>query len=196
MANVSNSTGVFTGISELHVIAGGFGTGFSVPAGKQLVEVPVAEDSGFSYNGGTPSVERYRIHGLSAPWTSKMTPGDAEINLFIPQVTKAQLELFGFTVVDATIAANSLSSTNAALKQAWDGVKFAETQKEVYLGVAAVNRTADGLFAIKKIKVLASIVFDDANSAKPIGIQLTGAQAAGADADAMGIFEVAGSSSN
>lgn len=181
MANVSNASGVFTGISELHVVKGGFADGFTLGDGQTLVEVPVAEDGGFSYNGGTPSVERYRIHGLSSPWTSKMTPGDAEVNLFIPQVTKAQLDLFGFTAATATAT---------LLNKNWSGVKFAETQKEVYLGVAAVNRTADGLFAIKKIKVLASIIFDDANSAKPIGIQLTGAQAAGADSDAMGIFEV------
>ena len=181
MANVSNASGVFTGISELHVIAGGFGTGFTLGSGS-LVEVPVAEDGGFSYNGGTPSVERYRIHGMSAPWASKMTPGDAEVNLFIPQVTKDQLTLFGFTADDATIT--------SLLTKKWTGVKFAETQKEVYLGIAAINRTGDQLFAIKKIKVLASIIFDDANSAKPIGIQLTGASAAGGDADAMGIFEV------
>ena len=84
MASVSNSTGVFTGINELHVVAGGFASGFTLASGATLVEVPVAEDSGFSYTGGTPSVERYRIHGLSTPWAAKMTPGDAETNLFIP----------------------------------------------------------------------------------------------------------------
>ena len=182
MANVSNATGVFTGISELHVVAGGFAAGFTLGDGQSLVEIPVAEDGGFSYNGGTPSVERYRIHGMSAPWASKMTPGDAEVNLFVPQVTKALLTLFGFT-------AGELTGVSLANKT-WGGVKFAETQKEVYLGIAAINRTADQLFGIKKIKVLASIIFDDANSAKPIGIQLTGASAAGSDSDAMGIFEI------
>ena len=181
MANVSNATGVFTGISELHVVKGGFADGFTLGDGASLVEIPVAEDGGFSYNGGTPSVERYRIHGMSAPWTSKMTPGDAEVNLFVPQVTSALLTLFGFT---ASAASASLLSKN------WSGVKFSETQKEVHLGVAAINRTADQLFGIKKIKVLASIIFDDANSAKPIGIQLTGASASGADTDAMGIFDL------
>ena len=97
MANVSNASGVFTGLNELHVVSGGFADGFELATGATLVEIPVAEDSGFTYSGGTPSVERYRIHGLSAPWSSKMTPGDAEVNLFIPQVTKALLELFGFT---------------------------------------------------------------------------------------------------
>ena len=35
-----------------------------------------------------------------------------------------------------------------------------------------------------------TIVFDEANSAKPIGISLTGSTSAGEDADAMGIFEI------
>lgn len=187
MANVSNANGVFTGISELHVVKGGFANGFTIASGATLVEIPVAEDSGFSYTGGTPSVERYRIHGLSTPWASKMTPGDAETNLFVPQVTKSLLTLFGFTAADA----NSVNLLN----KTWNGVKFNDAPKEVYLGIAAINRTADQLFAIKKVKVLASIVFDDANSAKPVGFQLTGTSSS-ADEDAMGIFEVASSGSS
>lgn len=187
MANVSNSSGVFTGLNELHVIEGGFGTGFTIPSGKSLVEIPVAEDSGFSYNGGTPSVERYRIHGLSAPWSSKTTPGEAELNLFVPQVTESLLTLFGY-------APTSASAT--LLTKSWTGVKFAEAPHEVLLGIAAIDRTTTQLFAIKKVKVLASLVFDDANSAKPIGFQLTGAAAAGGDNDAIGIFEVPSASSN
>lgn len=189
MANVSNANGVFTGLNELHVVPGGFADGFALPSGVTApTEVPVAEESGFSYTGGTPSVERYRIHGLSAPWASKMTPGDAETNLFIPQVTKELLQLFGFNCSDATI--------NSLLNKKWSGVKFAETAHEVVLGLAAINRTVDQLFAIKKTKFLASIVFDDVNSAKPVGISLTGASASGSDTDAMGIFDLVPSSSS
>lgn len=183
MANVSNANGVFTGLNELHVVSGGFADGFELATGASLVEVPVAEDSGFSYTGGTPSVERYRIHGLSAPWASKMTPGDAETNLFVPQVTEDLLKLFGFKAATASAS---------LLNKSWRGIKFNDAPVEVVLGIAAINRTADQLFAIKKVKVLASIVFDDANSAKPVGFQLTGASTA-ADEDAMGIFEVADS---
>lgn len=182
MANVTNDHGVFSGLSELHVIKDGFGAGFTVPQGGQLVEVPVAEDSGFTYSGGTPSVDRYRIHGLSTPWAMKTTPGDAEISLFIPQVTKELLELFGFESVANTTA--------TILSKNWTGVTFKDSAHEVVLGLAAINRTQDQLFGIKFLQGLASLVFDDANSAKPIGIQLTGSTASGGDADAMGIFEI------
>ena len=174
MANVSNANGVFTGINELHVVPGGFGANYATATG--ITEVPVAEDSGFSYTGGTPSVERYRIHGLSTPWAAKMTPGDAETSLFIPQITETLLTLFGFTAASASA---SILSKN------WSGVKFKETSKEVDLGIAAINRTENQIFAIRKSRFLASIVFDDANSAKPVGIQLTGASISGGEADAM-----------
>ena len=182
MASVTNDHGVFSGLNELHVIAGGFGAGFTVPQGKSLVEVPVAEDSGFSYTGGTPSVDRYRIHGLSTPWAMKTTPGDTEVNLFVPQVTEALLKLFGFESVTA--------GTSSILSKSWKGVTFKDSAHEVILGLAAVNRTVDQLFGIKYLQGLASLVFDDANSAKPIGIQLTGSTASGGDADAIGIFEL------
>ena len=188
MAAVSNATGVFTGIDELHVIPGGFGTGFTIPSGKTLTEVPVAEDSGFTYTGGTPSTERYRIHGLSTPWSVKMTPGDAETALFIPQITKDLLVLFGFDADDLTI--------NSLLGRKWSGTKFKESAHEVVLGIAAVNRTDDQLFAIKKSKFLATIVADSLDSAKPVGISLTGASASGTDADAMFIGDVESDSSN
>lgn len=185
MANVSNATGVFTGISELYVISGGFAAGFTLPSGGSLTEIPVAEDSGFSYTGGTPSVENYRIHGLTTPWSSRMTPGESEVNLFVPQVTSSLLELFGFTAAEVSVS--SVGGKN------WSGTKFKETCSEVNLGIAAVSSDQTGLFAIKKVKLLASIVFDDAASAKPVGIQLTGASVAGGDADAMAICEVAAS---
>lgn len=187
MAQVSNSTGVFTGIDELHVVAGGFNTGFTLPQGVTPTEVPVAEDSGFSYTGGTPSTERYRIHGLSTPWASKMTPGDAETALFIPQITKALLELFGFVAAEANISFKGKS---------YSGTNFKESAHEVVLGIAAINRTDDQIFAIKKSKFLASLVFDDPNSAKPVGISLTGVSASGTDTDAMFIGDLVSSGSS
>jgi hypothetical protein len=185
MAKTGNK---FVGISELHVLPGGFGDSFSIPSGKTLTEVPVAQDGGFTYTGGEPSIEHYKIHGLTADWTSRTTPGETSVNLFVPSVSKAQLQLFGFTVTDknsGTIAGKSITS----------GFVFAETSLAVTLGIAAINDEGNKLFGIKAAKLSATIVFDEANSAKPIGISLTGSTSKGCDSDAMGIFELAGSSS-
>ena len=119
---------------------------------------------------------------MTAPWAARMTPGDAETNLFVPQITKEILVLFGFECDDITIT--------SLLAKKWSGVKFRETSHAVEVGIAALNDTEAQLFAIKKTKLQASIVFDEANSAKPIGIQLTGASTAGGDADAMAICDL------
>lgn len=183
MANIAASeTNKFVGISSLHVIKGGFSTNFSIGTGGSLVEIPVAEDGGFTYTGGEPSIEHYKIHGLTADWTSRTTPGETSVNLFVPSITKSLLQLFGFTVADA--------SGTAAGKAITSGFTFAETSLAVTLGIAAINDEGTKLFGIKAAKLSATIVFDEANSAKPIGISLTGSTSAGGDADAMGIFEL------
>ena len=185
MANIAASeTNKFVGISALKVVKGGFAAGFTLGDGQALVEIPVAEDGGFTYTGGEPSIEHYKIHGLTADWTSRTTPGETEVNLFVPSVTKSLLELFGFTVEDA-------SGQTAAGKSIKSGFTFAETSLSVTLGIAAINDEGTKLFGIKAAKLSATIVFDEANSAKPIGISLTGSTSAGGDSDAMGIFELA-----
>jgi len=185
MAKTGNK---FVGISALYIVSGGFGSDFATN-GKTITEVPVAEDGGFTYTGGEPSIEHYKIHGLTADWTSRTTPGETQVNLFVPSVTKAQLQLFGFTVADK----NSGSIGQATISS---GFKFAETSLAVTIGIAAVNDEGNKLFAIKAAKLSATLVFDEANSAKPIGISLTGSTSAGGDPDAMGIFEISHSVSS
>lgn len=188
MANIAASeTNKFVGISALKVVKGGFSAGFTLGSGASLVEVPVAEDGGFTYTGGEPSIEHYKIHGLSADWTSRTTPGETQINLFIPSITSTLLTLFGFSVTTAGSASGI--SANAS------GFTFQESALAVTLGIVAFNDEGTKAFAIKAAKLSATIVFDEANSAKPIGISLTGSTSAGEDADAMGIFEISGSSS-
>ena len=182
MANIAASeTNKFVGISSLNVIKGGFDTGFSLGSGE-LVEIPVAEDGGFTYTGGEPSIEHYKIHGLTADWTSRTTPGETSVNLFVPSITKSLLELFGFTVTTASSASGIGANVT--------GFIFAETSLAVELGLVAFNDEGNKAFAIKGAKLSATIVFDEANSAKPIGISLTGSTSKGGDADAMGIFEI------
>lgn len=188
--------GTFVGISHLWFVIGGFGDKFDT-TGKTIKEVPVAQDGGFTYNGGSPSIEHYKVHGINGDWTSRMTPGDTEVNLFIPCVDSEVLTACGFTVttVSSTDAAKAVIAdsdsgdykfTPASGQSAFS---FAETQKAFTVGIAAANDEGTKLFAIKKVKLLASILFDAADTAKPIGITLSGASTASSATDGMGIFE-------
>ena len=191
MATIASyQNGTFVGISHLFFVEGGFGEKFAV-TGKTIKELPVAEDGGFTYDGGSPSVEHYRVHGISGDWTSRMTPGDTEINLFIPTIDTEVLTACGFTTASVSTGAPTVADTDAGDYKftATSGYTFAETQKAFSTGIAVINDEGNKMFAIKKVKLLASILFDAADTAKPIGITLTGSSAAATAADAMGIFE-------
>lgn len=190
MATISSyQNGAFVGISHLFFVEGGFGAAFAT-TGKTIKEVPVAQDGGFTYNGGEPNVDHYKVHGISGDWTSRMTPGETNINLFIPCVDKEVLEACGFTANTASAGGVVGDSDAGDYKfTPSTGYTFAETQKAFSVGVAAINDEGNKMFAIKKVKLMASILFDSADTAKPIGITLVGSNALSSDADAMGIFE-------
>ena len=196
MASMSSyQAGAFVGISHLFLIQGGFGDKFDA-TDKTVKEVPVAQDGGFSYNGGTPSVNHYKVHGITGDWTSRMTPGDTEINLFIPTIDEEVLTACGFSVMTIAQADAAKAALNddagvgdAKFTPVGSGYAFAETQKAFTVGIGAINDEGNKMFAIKKVKLFASILFDSADTAKPIGITLTGSSAAATAPDAMGIFE-------
>ena len=80
MAQYQN--GAFVGISHLFFIGDSNGNGFGDDfdtTGKNVKELPVAQDGGFTYNGGTPSIDHYKVHGIAGDWSSRMTPGETEI---------------------------------------------------------------------------------------------------------------------
>jgi len=194
MSKVANyQAGAFVGISHLFFVIGGFGDNF-ITTDKTVTELPVAQDGGFTYNGGSPNIDHYKVHGIAGDWTSRMTPGETEINLFIPTVDEEVLTACGFQSVTSK-AASDISAANVVADvddysfTPTKGYTFAETQKAFSVGIAAINDEATQMFAIKKVKLMASILFDSADTAKPIGITLTGSNAASSAADAMGIFD-------
>lgn len=197
MATISSyQAGTFVGISHCFFVLGGFGDKFDT-TGKTVKEIPVAEDGGFTYEGGSPSIEHYKVHGISGDWTSRMTPGDTEINLFVPTIDPEVLAACGFTTT--TLTSTEAAKAIVADTDAGDykftptsgqtAVAFAETQKAFTVGLAVLNDEGTKMFAIKKVKLLASILFDSADTAKPIGITLAGASSSASAADAIGIFE-------
>lgn len=199
MSKVANyQKDAFVGISHLFFIKGGFGDNFSTDgksaANGDILELPVAQDGGFTYNGGTPNIDHYKVHGIAGDWTSRMTPGETEINLFIPTINDDVLIACGFQSVSDVTGSTALGKAviNAGSGEykftPTAGYTFAETQKAFSVGIAALNDEATQMFAIKKVKLMASILFDSADTAKPIGITLTGSNAASSAPDAMGIF--------
>lgn len=178
---------VFSGISSVYMVPGGIETNnHAATIPDTVVEAPVSEDSGFNFNGGTPSVSHFRVHGLTADWASTFTPGDGELTLEIPCHDDSVLDLvYGNNGTETTLTLPSGITVGG--KSTVKGEARSFEQKAVYLGLLVLNDTEDHLLFIKKAKFIATPAFDGGD--KPYAITLTGALSATSDEDAYGILE-------
>lgn len=181
---------VFSGISAVYAVKDGITTsgGAATIDESGVVELPVSEDSGFNFNGGEPTVNHFRVHGLQADWVSSFTPGDGELTLQIPTHDTDVLDLvYGNTGTETTITLPTDITVGG--KNTVKGKLRSFEQKAVYLGLLVLDDTATHLLFIKKAKFIATPAFDGGDT--PYAITLTGALAATSDADAYGIMEPA-----
>lgn len=180
---------VFSGISALYAVNGGFtvADGAVDLSSVDLIELPVSESGGVSIKGGTPSTSIFRVHGLNAPWTSRMTPGDAEVTLQVPTYNDAVLDLLYGEDTGDNLGITLPSDAKVAGKTYLSGKSFGFPEKAVNLGLLIINDTEDKALFIKKVKVLASPQFDGEDT--PFAVNLSGTVASGADKDAIAILE-------
>ena len=185
---------VFSGISSVFAVKGGIATatgGGSTGVAANLVdtdmlEFPVSEDSGFSFDTGAPSVNHFKIHGMNADWVNTFTPGDGEVKLEIPcNGTDIFKFCFGQDGVDTTLTLPT--GTTVGGKNKLKGKAYSSVQKAIYLGLLVLDETETKVLYIKKTKFVAQAMFDGSN--KPFVVTLTGSISAGADADAFGVLE-------
>jgi len=181
----SMSDEVFSGISAVYAVNGGFTiTDNAVNlSSADIIELPVSENGGVSINGGTPSTSVFRVHGLQAPWTSRMTPGDVEVTLQVPTYNDEVLDLLYGEDIGTRLSVTLPSDITVGGATALSGSAFGFPEKAVNLGLLIINDTEDKALFIKKIKVMASPQFDGEDT--PFAVNLSGTVASGADADAM-----------
>ncbi len=183
---------VLTGISSLFAMKNGFTTSSAQSSGTTLTldesnmcEFPCSEDSGFSYNEGTPTTDGHKIHGLGVFWSSKMTPGDTEIAIEIPCHDTDILDFCGFTPADLEIKGGT---TGIFKGKTFKGKAFSGIRKAVILGLFALDDTEQNAFFVKKAKLMATVVFDGSN--KPLCVVLNGTIQEGAAADALAVLSL------
>lgn len=180
---------VFAGISAVYAVAGGFTVTSNAVnlSSANIVELPVSENGGVSINGGTPSTSVFRVHGLNAPWTSRMTPGDAEVSLQIPTYNDTVLDLVYGEDTGANLSVTLPGALTVGGSTALSGKSFSFPEKAINLGLLIINDTEDKALFIKKVKVMASPQFDGEDT--PFVVNLSGTIASGADTDAIAILE-------
>ena len=180
---------VFDGISAVYAVAGGFSVSNHTAdlSSADLVELPCSESGGVSINGGSPSTSVFRVHGLNAPWTSHITPGDAEVTLQVPTYDSNVLALLYGNAYDSNNFTVTVPTGVVGNDTSLVGKSFAFPEKAVNLGLLIINDTEDKALFIKKVKLLASPQFDGEDT--PYVVNMTGTVASGGDTDAMAILE-------
>ncbi len=180
---------VFDGISAVYAVAGGFtlASGQTEYSLDGAVELPVSESGGVNINGGTPSTTQFRVHGLTAPWTSHMTPGDVELTLEVPTNDEAVLNLVYGGTTPKNVSIGAVPKNDGTMTISGKG--FGWPQKSVNVGLLIINDTEDKALFIKKAKLLASPQFNGED--KPFCVTLTGTVAEAADAESLAILETA-----
>ena len=178
---------VFDGISAVYAVAGGFTKANDSYSVENAVELPVSESGGVNISGGSPSTTQFRVHGLTAPWTSHMTPGDVEITLQVPTNDEAVLNLVYGGASSTNVSVGGVPKADGTMTISGKG--FGWPQKAVNIGLLIINDTEDKALFIKKAKLLASPEFNGEDT--PFVVNLTGTVAEAADAESLAILETA-----
>ncbi len=181
----------FVGLDGVYLVLGGIPETGTItetetkPTGGWVngncIQVPVSRDGGFTYTGGSPSTERFNIHGMVGAYTARITPGDSEVNIEIPTYQTEILSFCGF---------NPTATTKTIMGKTYAGFSYDESPKALTLGIIGFNDENNKVMFLKKVKVQASLTFDEADSAKPVSVVMTGASVAGGASDAIGFLEV------
>lgn len=185
---------VFSGISAVYAIKGGFVTSGSggvtecdlTGSSVKLVELPVSDESGFSFTGGEPTINHFKVKGLNTDWASTFTAGDGSITLEVPTYHTEVLNLvYGKDAgkLNVKLPAELALENDVTV----GGAAYTFNQTAVELGLLIINETGNKALFIKKVKFNAVPSFD--GSEKPYCVTLNGTIAAASDDDAMAILE-------
>lgn len=189
---------VFSGISSVYAVYGGFTTVAGSTDDEKMcdlstanvIELPVSDDSGFSFTGGEPTINHFKVKGLNADWASTFTPGDGTLTLEIPTYHTQVLELvYGQKAKDLKVKLPSgigLKDSTGTPDLTVSGKAFSFNQTAVVLGLLVINETGDKALFIKQAKFTATPSFD--GSDKPYCVTLNGTIAAASDVDSMAIL--------
>lgn len=145
------------------------GTAYDLTTDKTLsfeYKLPVTVDT-LQVTQDDPTINHYKIIGLSGDWATSATLGDVSIQMTIPNVAKEALEMcFGTdnvkAITDVTIGGDTFSGTGVLLKKH----KMAGT-------VAVVASNDTDIMLISGTALYAKLLYENPGT-DPFAIQLNG----------------------
>jgi hypothetical protein len=169
---------VFNGISSVLFQTTPLVTGDSIAIAPEY-ELPVEVDS-ITISQDDPTINNYRVHGLSIPWTTSSEVGDVNLDFIVPtnhtDVLKLAYGNNAVTSVSVTVTGAAGDGGDASGSWTGNSVKFSKTK--VVGCIALLNESKDKLLVINNVALYAAPQYDNA-STEPFAIHFVGSMEAG-----------------
>ncbi len=175
---------VFNGISSVMFQTNVITSGSTITLNPDY-ELPVEVDS-ISISQDDPTINNYRVHGLSIPWTTSAEVGDTNIEFVVPtnhtDVLKLAYGTSAVTSVSASVQTAIVGDGGSIAAGTWSGnsVKFNDTK--VVGCVAILNQSKDKLLIINNLALYVTPQYDSA-STEPYALKFTGSMESGSGGD-------------
>lgn len=133
-------------------------------------DLPVTIDT-LTIQQGEPTINHYKVHGLTSDWVSTSTPGDFEISMTVPTLHSDVLKLaYGTSAINNYEVSFTGESSTA---QSFKGIGVNMEQHKVECSLALLNSTKDKLLVINNAALWASPLYEN-GSTDPFAIRFTG----------------------
>lgn len=158
---------VFAGLNEVRYYANKFtvGSDGTVTIGADYKEMPCTVDT-FNFSQAAPTINHYKVVGLSVDWASASQAGDTEISLNVPSFADELLTLFW--------GADNVKSAKATFKGGnFTGSAVTLKKHKVTGAFVLINEAEDAVLILNDVGLYATATNGDADTA-PYYINLAG----------------------
>lgn len=133
-------------------------------------DLPVTIDT-LNIQQGEPTINHYKVHGLTSDWISTSTPGDFEISMTVPTLHTDVLKLaYGASAI-ASFEVEFTGESGTA--ESFSGIGVNMEQHKVACSLALLNSTKDKLLILNNAALWASPLYEN-GSTDPFAIRFTG----------------------
>jgi hypothetical protein len=155
---------VFNGLSSIYLKKGALTDFSSVTFDMDL---PVTVDT-LQISSSDPTLNRTKVHGLSADWTVSSTPGEITFAATIPSVSE---ELIKYFLGESNSVSASVTTTGDAQK--FKGISATLNNVKLTVGLGLLSEDGEKLILVKKLIAYASPQYENGSST-PFAFKLTG----------------------
>lgn len=162
--NKTDLKDVFNGLSSIYLKKGAL-DGFSNVAFD--MDLPVTVDT-LQITASDPTLNRTKVHGLSADWTVSATPGEITFAATVPSVSE---EIVKYFLGEANSVTANVTTDGGAV--AYKGIAATLNNIKLTIGLGLLSEDKEKLILVKKLVAYAAPQYEN-GSTTPFAFKLTG----------------------